>query len=171
MAIDFLTQLVNLEPEPIEDKIQRFQTLLNDECVKEAKVVVQEIQDDPRVELKYLVSVGDSYLKAQLWEDAQEIYRYTSKRYPSAVHILNRMAITLRKNGQFEESIVYYREVTRLAPRDVGVYYNVAVAFIEWSRKEKAVQALEKALEIKPDFEAANKLLIKLRENGHGKMV
>ncbi|MBW2621464.1 MAG: tetratricopeptide repeat protein [Deltaproteobacteria bacterium] len=168
MAIDFLTQLVNLEPEPLEDKIQRFQTLLNDERFKEATVLAQEILDDPNAELKHFVAVGDIYLKAELWEDAQHIYRSAGKRYPNSIHILNRMAISLRKNGQFEESLAYYREVSRLAPRDEGVYYNVAVAFIEWGRKEKAVQALEKALEIKPDFEAASKLLIKLQANAHG---
>ena len=170
MAINFLAQLVNLEPESVEDKIERVPQFSDNKRFKEAKLIVQEILDDPGVELEHIVAVGDIYLKSQLWEDAQGIFRHAGKKYPNSIHLLNRMAISLRKNGQFEECLACYREVSRLAPRDEGVYYNVAVAYIEWDRQEKAVQALEKALVINPDFEAANKLMVQLQQAMRRKM-
>lgn len=169
-AIDFLGQLINVEPDSVKEKMERFQKFLDSESLDEAKVLVREIMIDPDIELKHLVTIGDSYLNANMWKEAQDIYRSINKKSPNSIHFLNRMAMSLRKNGQFEEALAYYQKVARQAPLDEGVYYNIAVAYVEWGKLKKAARALDMALEINPDFEKAQELKTNLKHDSQSKM-
>ncbi|MBW2054015.1 MAG: tetratricopeptide repeat protein [Deltaproteobacteria bacterium] len=165
MAINFMSQLFNLEPEPIEEKFSRFFVLLNQDRLTDAMVLTQEILEDPGVELKHMLKLGDAYLKRKHWREAENVYRLANKKYSNSTHTLNRMAISLRKKGQYKEALAFYRDLIRLAPSDEGVYYNMARAYMEWGKQEQALQALRQALKINPNFEAATRILTELERN------
>lgn len=158
MAIDFLSQLVGLDPESLEDKLERLQMFVDDEKYKDAAIVSGEIVGAHDVELKTMILVGDIYLKKRMFDEAQNIYLKAGKKFPNSKHVFNRMAISFRKNHKFAEAITFYEKVHRLSPRDEGIFYNIARAYMEWKKPEDAIKALEKALAINPEFEAAVKL-------------
>ncbi len=164
-AIDFLSQLTGLEEESVQEKFTRFQMFLENNQPDKAALLAQEILFTPDVKLKDIIAVGDCYLKKKFIKEAQEAYELASKKYSESIHALNRLAISLRKDGRFEEALKYYRRAIRLAPRDEGIFYNTARLYLEWGKREKAIQALKKALNINPEFKAANVLLAEIQKS------
>jgi len=164
MTIDFLSQLIGLEAESFEEKFTRFRMFLDNGLLDEAALVAQEIIDYPEVKLKEIIAIGDCYFKKNYTKEAQDAYQIASKKYSNSIHAINRMAILLRKNRQFQESLEYYQRAIRLSPRDEGIYYNLARLFLEWGKQDKAIQALENALTINPEFEEAKKLMIEQKK-------
>ncbi|MBW2091618.1 MAG: tetratricopeptide repeat protein [Deltaproteobacteria bacterium] len=166
MAIDFLSQLTGLEEESVQEKLTRFQGFLENNQPDKAALLAQEIMFAPNVKLEDIIAVGDCYLRKKFPQEAQEAYELANKKYSESIHALNRLAISLRKDGRFEEALNYYRQAIRLAPHDEGLYYNTARLYIEWGKREKAIEALKKALNINPEFKDANVLLAKIQKSG-----
>lgn len=70
-------------------------------------------------------------------------------------HIFNELGIELRKNDLFDAAVVNYLKALKIDPEDEAVYFNIARAYNECGKKEKALQSVKKALELKPDFKEA----------------
>ncbi len=56
-----------------------------------------------------------------------------------------------------EMSIATLEEITLLAPTDPKTFYFLGISLIRANKKEKALQAFEKAISLKPDYEKAIK--------------
>ncbi len=59
---------------------------------------------------------------------------------------------------QFSQAVESYRNVTRLAPRDIDAYVQAALAYIELERFDEAIFQLELAKYQTSDTEAVRKL-------------
>ncbi len=78
------------------------------------------------------------------------------------VKTLNNFAVSLRKSGKIKEAIDAYRQALKKEPQNEHIHYNIAIAYIDLKREDRAIQHLEKALKINPKFEMAAKVLKKL---------
>lgn len=74
----------------------------------------------------------------------------------SDIDTFNRLGITLRKQGKWDQAIEEYRKAVKVAPNDAGLYYNIAMAYSEGRQYQDAFNFLDKALRINPDLWAAN---------------
>lgn len=159
MAVDFMGQLIQFGAEGIRDRIEQGLEMLAAGREDEARTIFFEVMDDPAVDLDEFIIIGDAYLQKSLWKDAQSVFSRAIQMYPESINLLNRMAISLRKDGAFAPALDVYRKAILLSPRDEGLYFNVARLFLEWGKPENAGQALRKALALNPGFESAAKLL------------
>jgi tetratricopeptide (TPR) repeat protein len=162
--VDFMKQLIQFAADTIREKIEQGLELLTAERFTEAKKLFDEVLDNPDVELKHYLTIGDAYLQHKRWPEAQEVFARAIAKDPDSIHLLNRMAISLRKDKKFEEAMEVYRKAVMLSPRDEGLYYNVARLFLDWGKPKSAGQALRKALAINPKFAPAAKLLVSVQE-------
>lgn len=64
--------------------------------------------------------------------------------------------IDAKYNRQALETLI---ELTKIAPTDAKVLYNIAILHLELGEEEKGREALRKAIELKPDYDAAKALL------------
>ena len=78
-------------------------------------------------------------------------------------HTLNELGITLRRSGMFEEAIRNYQKASAMDPADEALHFNMGRAYKEWGKITEAREALQKGLQIKPDFTEALDLLKTLR--------
>ena len=75
-----------------------------------------------------------------------------------SLFLYNRMAIALRKQGKHQDAINIYVKALGVAPKDEGLYYNLARALFESGQKDKAIKSLARALSLDPDFAEAKEL-------------
>jgi tetratricopeptide (TPR) repeat protein len=70
----------------------------------------------------------------------------------SDIETFNRLGITLRKQGKWDQAIEEYRKALKIAPNDAGLYYNIAMAHVEGRQYQDAFNFLDKAIRINPDL-------------------
>lgn len=70
----------------------------------------------------------------------------------SDIETFNRLGITLRKQGRWEDAIKEYRQALKISPQDGNLYYNIAMAHLEGKQFLDAYNFLDKALSLSPDI-------------------
>ena len=74
-------------------------------------------------------------------------------------HLFNEFGIKLRKNKMLDQSITYYERAMELCPQDEHLFYNLARAYLEDQKVDKALECLLKSLDLNPTLEPAVKFL------------
>ncbi|MEW6262870.1 MAG: tetratricopeptide repeat protein [Thermodesulfobacteriota bacterium] len=164
MNVDFMKQLIKFAAENLEEKIKQGLELLEASRLDEAHALFLEVLNDPDAELQYFMTVGDAYLQKQRWKEAQEIFALAVAKDPESINVMNRLAISLRKDKKYNEAMEIYRKAIMLSPRDEGLYYNLARLFLDMGNPQSAGQALRKSLAINPKFAPAAKLMVGVQE-------
>jgi len=77
----------------------------------------------------------------------------------SDIETFNRLGITLRKQGKWEEAIKEYRKAIKITPDDGALYYNISMALMEGKQVNEAPKYLDKALTLSPDLYAASEIV------------
>jgi tetratricopeptide (TPR) repeat protein len=72
---------------------------------------------------------------------------------------LNSYGMSCRKAGRMEEAINTYESCLLVCEDDEGIYFNLARAYMEGGQAEQAIQTINKALAINPDFREGQSLL------------
>jgi tetratricopeptide (TPR) repeat protein len=81
---------------------------------------------------------------------------------PEHKHLFNEFGINLRKSRLFDQAVEYYTRALEMTRDDENLYYNIARAHFERGDRDSCRESLVKALELKPDFEAAQEFLAHL---------
>ncbi|GFK95041.1 hypothetical protein NNJEOMEG_02894 [Fundidesulfovibrio magnetotacticus] len=72
---------------------------------------------------------------------------------------LNHFAVSLRKEGHFNESIGFYEKAVELEGNDENVFFNLARVHYDKGDRDACREALERALSINPGFMEAIRFL------------
>ncbi len=64
------------------------------------------------------------------------------------VHIFNRLGVSLRQQGKWEEAITEYKQALKLSPKDETLYYNTGMAYAEGNNYQEARRHMEHALKL-----------------------
>ena len=160
--LGFLDQLMSIEEEGTLGKLNYGQELLDAGNLDLARQVFDEVMDDNPADPGVALDVGDRYMDKELWGDAENAYRRAMGIDPETLHILNRLAMSLRKDGKLDAALEIYKRALKLNPEDEGLYYNTARVVHQKSRPDLAIKLLKTALVKNPDFEAGKKYLAHL---------
>lgn len=88
-------------------------------------------------------------------QSAEALLREQIQRYPKNVELRIRLAYSLEKRRQFEQSEAEYREILRIAPDEALALNNLGYSLLERNANlEEAVQLIERAVSIAPDNDA-----------------
>ncbi len=74
-------------------------------------------------------------------------------------HMFNEFGIKLRKSKMYDQALAYYASAYKHARNDENLCYNIARTLYDKGDMEKAAIYVKKALEIRPDFPEAAKML------------
>ncbi len=108
--------------------------------------------------------IWNSYLELDLVDEVLKDFEHILFD-KLTVETLNNLAVSLRKRGKTKEAIKAYRQALKKEPDNEKIHYNIAVAYLDTKRNDLAIQHLEKAVEINPEFDRAAKLLGKIANN------
>jgi len=73
-------------------------------------------------------------------------------------HLFNEYGIELRRGKMYDLAISNYVKAIEIDPDDEALYFNIARALHENGKGDEATKYLQKAMEIKPDFNEAKLL-------------
>jgi tetratricopeptide (TPR) repeat protein len=132
---------------------------------KAEPVVKQLIAMDPKDTSNY-VGLAKIYEDAGQVDKAEEVLKQAEAAAPNDVGIITQLAeFYNRKGDAFETAMSKYEQVTTLEPTNPQTFYNVALRYEEVVRKDyrlnaakkgeylkKGVEAIDKALAIRPDY-------------------
>jgi Flp pilus assembly protein TadD len=107
--------------------------------------MVERLQPtDNKVQMK----IGIILEKKERYEEALQTYRrilYFNPRNLEAKAAVGRVNMA---QGDFMGAVIAYQELTRLAPNNAEVYYNLGLAFQGKGRKNEARDALKQAYQL-----------------------
>jgi tetratricopeptide (TPR) repeat protein len=82
---------------------------------------------------------------------------------PVHKHMFNDFGISLRKERMAEASVKHYRRAIGLAADDENLHFNIARAYYDLREMDKAVEHLEKALQMEPGLMEARMFIEYIR--------
>ncbi len=117
---------------------------------------IQESKNDNELHLK----IGDILFENNLTDEAIDFYNQLAEEAPNYLEVYNRLGIAYRKKKQFDLAIESYNKALILGNKeDEAVYYNIGRCYFEKGDLKKAIEYMEKALKINPNFKKAEEAL------------
>lgn len=143
-----------------EQKIAKGQEHLDKQEYDEAKDTFSELVGEHSDDTSLKADIGERYLKAGRYEEAIVYLNEALKDDPNMLYLYNRVGIALRKLGKFEIAEKYYVRALKIGRGEANLWFNIGRLYIDWGKWDKVAEAARKALERKPDFSEARKMLV-----------
>lgn len=131
---------------------------------KAEPVVKQLIDMDPKDTTNY-VGLARIYEDAGQFEKAEEALKQAEAAAPNTIEIQSQIGNFYNRRGEFDKAMEAFGEMTRIEPSNPQNFYQMAVYYEEKVRKDytikpaqkadylqKGIEAVDKALEIRPDY-------------------
>ncbi|WP_166826865.1 tetratricopeptide repeat protein [Thalassoroseus pseudoceratinae] len=128
-----------------------------------AKCFQRIIELDPQ-NGRAFTNLGAVYNRLGEFPKAVEALRKGVQREKTSVGFYN-LGIAQKNIGQVAMAVSAYQQAVRLDPLNADAYLNLANCLVEMKNVRKAVESYQKALEIRPDFEAAKQGLAKAKSD------
>jgi tetratricopeptide (TPR) repeat protein len=154
----FLGELIRAYSEQVVEGAEGIATTPEHEPEKEPERLEREreqteLQSEDRIEaiIGHISNKKADEAKALIGDDEDILTRVLNQ--------LNSHGMSCRKAGSIDEAINSYESCLLVCEDDEGIYFNLARAYMEGGQAEPALQAINKALAINPDFQEGQSLL------------
>ena len=121
-----------------------------DKAIESARDEAMNMVSEMCLDIADMVAEGNPKMAEKYYRRSLEMTK--SSRGALCMNIYNRLGISLRKQGMWNEAVEAYFEAEKYAPKDENIQYNIALAFIEGGEMKKAVERIMQALGINPTF-------------------
>ena len=135
-----------------------------DDPVKAEPVIQQMIQLEPGDPASY-IQLAKLYEDAGAYQEAEQMYVYATKAKPNDTGALMQVAGYYNRQGQFDKTIEALQKRADLEPNNPEAYFTISTYYWDNAQRnvqlkdaekmdnvEKGLTAIEKALEIRPDY-------------------
>ena len=159
-------------PDP-KDKVEVYKAVLKalrsanqrggTERLAQLEQILKESPDAPMI----LTSVGESYFRAEKFEEALEAFRKVLALRPGDAKVLYLAAYCTLQKGDPTGAIEGFKQVLLMDPTHHDAAINLGVALIRTNHLDEAVDQFKKTLQLHPDDPQAHKsLAYALLKNG-----
>ena len=107
---------------------------------------------NPNHERAYIL-LADYYLETYEFKKASENLKIANKRFPESLDVIKGYAKLSLKRNDFESTVYYAQKALKLYEADVESYVILSQAYSNSEKRDKALQAARKALEINSNDE------------------
>ena len=132
--------------------------LVEDGQPEEARQLFRQITSVYAEDAELAAAVGEICTQANQFEDAYTFLVAAVKLKPNSTLLLNRLGIVLRKLKKYSQAESVYKLALDLEPENANLFFNMARVYLEQEEYATALDQVQKALEITPDFTEAAKL-------------
>lgn len=143
----------------LEKKVNKAETQLKNERLDRAEATFKEVLAVDPGHIRAVFGLGVTYLAGGNIESASEIFERIMTLEldltADCMYMFNEFGIKMRKTGMLENALAYYQKALGKNTMDENLYFNLARVYYEMKDVERAVEALDKALSIAPDFTEA----------------
>ncbi len=121
-----------------------------DKAIESARDEAMNMVSEMCLDIADMVAEGNPKMAEKYYRRSLEMTK--SSRGALCMNIYNRLGISLRKQGMWNEAVEAYFEAEKYAPKDENIQYNIALAYAEGGEQKKAVERVMQALGINPTF-------------------
>ena len=101
-------------------------------------------------------SLGNLFLKRQLFPEAASAYESVLQLQPEHVDALSNLGIALQAQGKTEEAIVCYRKALARNPSQANAHNNLGNLHLSQGNLEAAKDCYQRAIALRPDYADAH---------------
>ncbi len=166
-AVSTLKRAEGMSPTNDERTLLLGQLLLENSQVDEARRFLESLAKrksghEREVTLKKVAKV---FIEAGLFKEAEDTYMMALDINFADIETFNQLGIALRKQGKIKEAESCYYNVIRRHPRYPDAHYNMGIFYMFIDNQSKAIHYFKKALDLDPNFEAAQRMLVTAEQN------
>jgi len=147
----FLDSLIQAYAEQVIEGMEGTATAL----VPEAEGKPEQAEKDPipaEMNPEDRVEAIIGHIKSEKADEAKALIAGDEYILTRVLNRLNSHGMSCRKAGHIEEAINSYESCLLVCDNDEGIYFNLARAYMEGGQVEGALQSINRALAINPDF-------------------
>jgi tetratricopeptide (TPR) repeat protein len=131
--------------------VSREQEIIQKARIEEKVAEVQRLEivkTEANQQIKAIIKLIDAGSLPQ----AMEMIKDNEEIRDAIILYYNDLGMQHRKTKEFVEAVKNYSQAMSISPQDENLYYNIARAYFEEGKPEKAEEFLGKALLINPEF-------------------
>ena len=110
----------------------------------------------------YLQRAAETFAHFNRMEETKELFIEILQYDAQCPNPFNTLGVKLRKAGDLPGALHAYRQALELTPEDENIHFNMAKAHFFMGEVPASKECILKSLWLKPDFEEARKLHLKL---------
>ena len=102
-----------------------------------------------------LNQAAEIYMNREMDDQAEETLNDVLKLNPDTINVYNSLGILYRRKGDFNKAKKQYRRALKVNPKDENIRYNLARTCYDEEQYDEAMEVLDEALAMNPDFAEA----------------
>ena len=118
-------------------------------------IVVQGLIDVPQTEIALLLESGYLYLEMQKHKEAEEIFAGVAALVPHSEVPLICLGNLHFSQGRYDRALKFHKDALQRNPKSALARAHSGEALLFLQKRPEAKKALEQALELEPDGDAA----------------
>jgi tetratricopeptide (TPR) repeat protein len=118
-------------------------------------VIVEGIVPVPQTEIALLLEAGYLYMEMQKWKEAEEIFAGVASLVPHSEVPLICLGNLHFSQGRYERALKYQKDALQRAPTSALAQAHIGEALLFMKKRAEAKTALEKAIAMDPEGDAA----------------
>lgn len=164
-AATHLERAVEISPRNVDRQVRLGKNLIKTGRTAKAKGVFENVLDLAQENYnEVLKEVGESYMEAGLFEEAQAAFEQALEANPHDLRLYNRLGMAYRRQTKYAAAVDNYLRALRIDPDNEVLYFNLGRAQHENGDRESAIESMKRALAIYSEFDEARAYLKQLLE-------
>jgi tetratricopeptide (TPR) repeat protein len=151
----FLGELIRAYSEQVVEGAEMATALEAEPEKKPERVEGEQMEMKPEDRIEAIIG----HIKSDKADEAKALIDDDEDVLTRVLNRLNSHGMSCRRAGRIDEAINSYESCLLVCDNDEGIYFNLARAYMEGDQAERALQAINKALAINPDFHEGQSLL------------
>jgi tetratricopeptide (TPR) repeat protein len=145
--LEFIKSMIVAQEEEIVQKVQK-----DEEAAEAQRLEIVQIDEKKKEETKRKVEEAIKLIDAGSLSEAMEIINGDEEIRDTIILHYNTLGMQSRETKNFAEAVINYSKAMSVSPKDENLHYNVARAYFEEGKRDKAEDYLGKALKLNPEF-------------------
>jgi tetratricopeptide (TPR) repeat protein len=145
--LEFIKSMIVAQEQDIVERVQK-----DEEAAEGQRLEIARIESSKKEEIQQKIEEATKLIDEEKLSQAMEIINVSEDIRDGVILHYNTMGMKDREIKQFDEAISNYSKAISVSPEDENLHYNIARAYFEASKRDKAEEYLGKALKLNPEF-------------------
>lgn len=145
--LDFIKSMITAQEQEIMEKVGK-----DEEAAEAQRLEIIGLEEKRKEEIKQKIEEAIKAIDEGNLPQAREIMKDSEEILDGVVLHYNTLGMQNRETKNFAEAVDNYNKAISVATPDENLQYNIARAYFEDGKLDKAERCLEKALKFNPEF-------------------
>jgi tetratricopeptide (TPR) repeat protein len=146
--LEFIKSMIVAQEQDIVERIQK-----DEEAAEGQRLKIEEIEPKKKEDIQQKIEEAIKLINEEKISQAMvEIINLSEEVRDGVIIHYNDMGMKDREAKQFDESVKNYGKAISVSPEDENLHYNIARAYFEAGKRDKAKEYLGMALKLNPEF-------------------